>query len=75
MVAAFQRRVVFMKTIQASDARTHFAELLDAATRGESFALTRHGKVVACIVPAGNAATAPSWRGIAAQPRPENPAG
>ena len=64
-----------MKTIQASDARTHFAELLDAATRGESFALTRHGKVVVCIVPAGNAATAPSWRGIAAQPRPENPAG
>ena len=37
--------------------------------------LVRHGKVVACIVPAGNAATAPSWRGIAAQPRPENPAG
>lgn len=40
-----------MTTIQASEAKTRLAELLRAVERGESFEITRHGKVIACITP------------------------
>jgi prevent-host-death family protein len=41
-----------MKEIQASEAKTHLAELLRAVERGESFAITRHGRTIAQLLPA-----------------------
>jgi prevent-host-death family protein len=41
-----------MKTIQASEAKTHFLRILDKVARGESVTVTRHGKPIARIVPA-----------------------
>lgn len=40
-----------MKTIQASEAKTHFLRILDDVERGESVIITRHGKSVARIQP------------------------
>lgn len=40
-----------MRTIQASEAKTHFLRLLDAVERGESLVITRHGKPVARLSP------------------------
>ncbi len=39
-------------SIQATDAKAKLAELLRAVERGESFEITRHGKVVAHLLPA-----------------------
>ncbi len=33
-----------MKTIQASEAKTHFLRILDDVENGESMTITRHGK-------------------------------
>jgi len=40
-----------MRTIQASEAKTHFLRILDDVERGESIVITRHGKTVARILP------------------------
>jgi prevent-host-death family protein len=40
-----------MKTIQASEAKTHFLRILDDVERGETITITRHGRTVAEIVP------------------------
>lgn len=40
-----------MRTIQASQAKTHLPELLDAVERGETLVITRHGRAIARIVP------------------------
>lgn len=40
-----------MKTIQASEAKTHFLRILDDVERGKTVTVTRHGKTVAQIVP------------------------
>ena len=40
-----------MKTIGASEARTHFARLLDRVANGERIVITRHGTPVARFVP------------------------
>jgi prevent-host-death family protein len=40
-----------MKQVQASAAKTHFAELLDEVERGETVVITRHGKPIARLVP------------------------
>lgn len=42
-----------MKHIQASAAKARFAELLDEVERGETVVITRHGKEIATIAPAG----------------------
>jgi prevent-host-death family protein len=39
------------RTIQASEAKTHFLRILDEVERGEVVVVTRHGKNVARIVP------------------------
>jgi len=39
-----------MKNVQASIAKTHFAELLDEVERGETVVITRHGKPIARLV-------------------------
>jgi len=40
-----------MKQVQASAAKAHLSELLDEVQRGETIAITRHGKRIARIVP------------------------
>ncbi len=40
-----------MRDVQASAAKTHLPELLDAVERGETIRITRHGRAVARIVP------------------------
>jgi prevent-host-death family protein len=42
---------IFMQTIQASEAKTHFLRILDQVERGETIVITRHGKPVARISP------------------------
>ena len=40
-----------LRAVAASEAKTHFAELLDAVERGETIAITRHGRAIARLVP------------------------
>jgi prevent-host-death family protein len=40
-----------MRTVQVVEAKAKFSALLAAAEAGEEIAITRHGKVVARIVP------------------------
>ena len=42
-----------MREVQASVAKTHLPRLLDDIERGETIAITRHGRTVARLVPAG----------------------
>ena len=42
-----------MREVQATEAKTRLAELLRAVENGEAIAITRHGKTVAHLVPAG----------------------
>lgn len=44
-----------MRSIQATEAKTRLAELLRATERGEGFAITRHGKTIAHLLPAATA--------------------
>jgi prevent-host-death family protein len=39
------------REIPASEAKAHLSELLDAVERGETIAITRHGRRIAHIVP------------------------
>lgn len=41
-----------METIGAFDAKTHFSALLGKVEKGESIVITKHGRPVACLVPA-----------------------
>ena len=41
-----------MREVQATEAKTRLAELLRVVERGETVAITRHGKPVAHLVPA-----------------------
>ena len=41
-----------MQTIQTTDAKARFAEILRKVEDGETVAITRHGKTVAHLVPA-----------------------
>ena len=43
-----------MREIGAFDAKTHLSQLLDRASHGESFAITKHGRVIAFLTPASN---------------------
>lgn len=40
-----------MKQIKSSDAKARFSELLDEVEHGETISITRHGKVIAHILP------------------------
>ena len=40
-----------MREVPASEAKTHLSALLDAVERGETVAITRHGRRIARIVP------------------------
>jgi len=39
------------REVQASEAKTHFARLLDEVERGETIIITRRGQAIARIVP------------------------
>ena len=41
-----------MREVQATEAKTHLAQLLSEVEHGETIAITRHGKPVAHLVPA-----------------------
>ena len=40
-----------VREVQASVAKTHFSQLLDAVERGETIVILRHGRPVARLVP------------------------
>ena len=42
-----------MRSVGAFEAKTHLAALLDAVSGGEQITITRHGRPVARLVPAG----------------------
>ena len=42
-----------MREVQATAAEAHLAQLLSAVERSESFAITRHGRPIPHLVPAG----------------------
>ncbi len=44
-----------MRQIQSTEAKARFAEFLRTAENGERIAISRNGKVVAYLVPAGDA--------------------
>lgn len=43
-------------TVSAAEAKTHFAECLRTVEQGRAVVITRHGKAVAALVPAAEAA-------------------
>ena len=45
------RRGTGPREIPASEAKAHLSELLDAVERGETIAITRHGRRIARLVP------------------------
>lgn len=44
-----------MKTVGTFEAKTHLSTLLEQVERGEEITITRHGKAIARLVPAGAA--------------------
>mgnify|MGYP001551777741 CR=1 FL=1 len=42
-----------MKTVQASQAKSHLLGILDEVERGETYVITRHGKPIAELRPKG----------------------
>jgi prevent-host-death family protein len=44
-----------MHSIQATEAKARLAEILRAVERGEAFAITRHGRTIAHLLPAAAA--------------------
>ena len=40
-----------MRTVAATEAKAHLAQLLTDVERGETVSITRHGKVIARLVP------------------------
>jgi prevent-host-death family protein len=42
-----------ISTVAAFEAKTHFSSLLERVSRGEEINITRHGKPIARLVPAG----------------------
>ena len=53
MVWSNQLVGVNMREVPATEAKTRLAELLRVVEHGEAIAITRHGKTVAHLVPAG----------------------
>lgn len=44
-----------MRTVQASEAKTHLPQLLDDVERGATLIITRHGRAIARLVPESEA--------------------
>ena len=43
--------VIRMTTLRAVEAKSHFSEIIDRASKGEEFIVTRRGEPVAKVVP------------------------
>jgi len=43
--------IIMAREVRASEAKTHFARLLNEVERGETIIITRHGQAIARIVP------------------------
>lgn len=50
-----------MKQYTASQAREHFAEILDQVEQGQKIGITKHGAPVATIQRADSRVAAPGW--------------
>jgi len=50
-----------MKQYTASQAREHFAEILDQVEQGQIIGITKHGEPVATIQRAASQVAAPGW--------------
>jgi antitoxin (DNA-binding transcriptional repressor) of toxin-antitoxin stability system len=50
-----------MRQYTASQAREHFAEILDQVEQGRSISITKHGAPVATIRRVDSAVAAPGW--------------
>ena len=48
-----------METVGSYQAKTHLPRLLERVEHGETFTITRHGKPIARLVPAGPIAASP----------------
>jgi prevent-host-death family protein len=48
-----------MSTVGAYEAKTHLPRLLERVARGERITITKHGRPVAVLVPAGRDAAQP----------------
>ena len=55
-----------MKRLGAYEAKTHLSRLLDQVEAGESFAITKHGRPVALLVPAAGGSQLSVSKAIAA---------
>jgi prevent-host-death family protein len=53
-----------MRQVQATEAKAKLAELLRIVERGETVAITRHGKTVAHLVPASQQETIERQRAV-----------
>ncbi len=51
-----------METVGSFEAKTHLPQLLERASNGEEFTITKHGKPVARLVPPVAAKPAPDIR-------------
>jgi len=54
-----------MRTVGAYEAKTHLSELLERVARGERVTITKHGRPVAILVPAGEPLTVDRAQAIA----------
>ena len=55
-----------MRTVGMYEAKTHFSQLVDEVEHGETIMITRHGQVVARLVPAPETRTTDTEAVIAA---------
>ena len=53
-----------MKTVGAYEAKTHLPRLLEEVAQGETITITKHGRPVAKLVPAGEARAGKSVRQV-----------
>ncbi|MGP0069936.1 MAG: type II toxin-antitoxin system Phd/YefM family antitoxin [Isosphaeraceae bacterium] len=51
-----------METVGSFEAKTHLPQLLERAAKGEEFAITKHGKPVARLLPPRAAQSTPDVR-------------
>lgn len=56
-----------MRSVQVVEAKARFSSLLDSVESGEEIAITRHGKVIARLLPAAPSMAADVFRTIWAE--------
>lgn len=51
-----------MQTVTFTDFRNNASELITSVENGESFMVSRHGRVIAVLSPASTVSATPSWK-------------